>query len=221
MANELNPDVIFFTGDLVNNYADETDGWLPLLSSLSAQMGTYSILGNHDYGLYREWPSEEAYAQNMTKLKQVQAEVGFRLLMNEQVPLERGGDRISLIGVENWGRPPFPQYGDLKMAMKGADAQFKVLLSHDPDHWNEHVLGKEDIDLTLSGHTHGMQFGVNLGNRKWSPVSQRYPRWGGLYQEGNQYLYVNTGFGFIGFPGRVGMPPEITLLELRRGENLA
>ncbi len=218
MVNSLEPDFIFFTGDLINNFAKETEGWLPHLRELKAKNEKYSILGNHDYGDYVQWDSREEKQQNIQNVIDFHSKIGFRLLLNESVKINRGGEEISLIGVENWGRPPFPKYGDLKKAMTGCEKYpFKILLSHDPSHWDEEVLKKTSVDLTLSGHTHGMQFGVEVGSIKWSPVKFKYPRWGGLYSEGKQFLYVNRGFGFIGFPGRVGMPPEITLIELKKG----
>lgn len=216
LVNEQEPDYIFFTGDLVNNFAHETDGWLPVLSQFRAKYGKYSILGNHDYGDYVLWDSAEEKRKNLQNLVAFHDKMGFRLLLNENEHLSHHGESIGLIGVENWGRPPFVQYGDLEKAMKGTeDLPFKILLSHDPSHWDEKVLGKTPIDLTFSGHTHGMQFGVEIGKIKWSPVSLRYPRWAGLYTEFKQQLYVNRGFGFIGFPGRVGMPPEITVITLK------
>ncbi len=215
LINEQNPDLILFTGDLVNNFAEELDGWIPILSKLEAKYGKYSILGNHDYGDYFEWKNEVEKAQNLEKVKQAHKEMGFRLLLNETQHVVVKNQKIGLIGVENWGLPPFPQYGNLKIAMNGSsDLPFKILLSHDPSHWDAEVIDKTNIDITLSGHTHGMQFGVEIGNIKWSPVKYKYPRWAGVYKEKDQYLYVNRGFGYIGFPGRVGMPPEITVLEL-------
>ena len=215
LINEQNPDLILFTGDLVNNFAEELEGWIPILSKLEVKYGKYSILGNHDYGDYFEWKNEVEKAQNLEKVKQAHKKMGFRLLLNETEHVVIKNQKIGLIGVENWGLPPFPQYGNLKIAMKGSsDLPFKILLSHDPSHWDAEVINKTNIDITLSGHTHGMQFGVEIGNIKWSPVKYKYPRWAGIYKEKDQYLYVNRGFGYIGFPGRVGMPPEITVLEL-------
>jgi len=214
LINEQKPDIILFTGDLVNNFAEETEGWAPVLSKMNASMGKYSILGNHDYGDYSHWPSAEAKAKNLKGIKDFHKDAGFKLLLNETERLKIEEDEIALIGVENWGKPPFPQHGDLDVAMKGhEDLAFKLLMSHDPSHWDEKVL-KTDIDLTFAGHTHGMQFGIERAGIKWSPVQYKYPRWGGLYNKGKQLLYVNRGFGYIGFPGRIGMPPEITLIEL-------
>lgn len=217
LVNEQNPDIILFTGDLVNNFAEELSGWIPILSDLRAKYGKFSILGNHDYGDYFEWPNKAEKEQNLTNLKQAHKELGFKLLLNESMQIELNNSKIGLIGVENWGLPPFPQYGNLKVAMNGSsELPFNILMSHDPSHWDAEVIDKTNIDLTLSGHTHGMQFGIEIGNVKWSPVKYKYPRWGGLYKENNQYLYVNRGFGYIGFPGRVGMPPEITVIELQK-----
>jgi hypothetical protein len=176
-------------------------------------------LGNHDYGDYVAWESPQAKAANLQELKAVHAASGWDLLMNEHRILERGGQRIALVGVENWGASlRFPKYGKLSQALAGAEtAPFKILLSHDPSHWDAEVNRLHpDVDLTLSGHTHGMQFGVELPGFKWSPVQYFYKQWAGLYQKGSQYLYVNRGLGFIGYPGRVGIKPEITLLEFKR-----
>jgi len=215
LINEQEPDLIFFTGDLVNNFAEETEEWAPVLKKMNARMGKYSILGNHDYGDYSEWPSPEAKEKNLEEIKAFHKKMGFQLMLNENKSLKVNDEEIALIGVENWGKPPFPQHGDLDKAMEGVDPEsFKLLMSHDPSHWDAKVLGKTDINLTFSGHTHGMQFGIERAGIKWSPVQYKYPRWGGLYKESKQFLYVNRGFGYIGFPGRIGMPPEITVVEL-------
>lgn len=214
LINEQEADLILFTGDLVNNFAEETDGWAPVLSKMKAKIGKYSVLGNHDYGDYSYWNSAEDKAKNLAAIKYFHKEMGFRLLLNETENISIKGENIALVGVENWGKPPFPQHGDLKKATKGLQQPFKILMSHDPSHWDEEVIKTSDIDLTFAGHTHGMQFGIERAGIKWSPVQYKYPRWGGLYQEGKQYLYVNRGFGYIGFPGRIGMPPEITVVEL-------
>jgi predicted MPP superfamily phosphohydrolase len=217
IINGLEADYILFTGDMVNNRAVEIKPFLALLKNLRAKRGKYSILGNHDYGTHFEWDNEEALKVNMEELFEYQNQAGFQLLKNDSVYLEKDGDRILLSGVENWGELPFPQYGDLDKAMEGMeDPGFKILMSHDPSHWDARVLQQKDFDLTLSGHTHGMQFAINIPGWKWSPVKLKYPRWSGLYQEGNQYLYVNIGLGFIAFPGRVGTPPEITEFVLHR-----
>lgn len=215
LINAQEPDILLFTGDLVNNFAEETDGWAPVLSQLKAKIGKYSVLGNHDYGDYSEWKSATAKEKNLAAIKRFHQKIGFRLLLNESETLSINGEEIALIGVENWGKPPFPQHGDLQKASIGAkDQPFKILMSHDPSHWDEEVIKYTDIDLTFAGHTHGMQFGIERAGVKWSPVQYKYPRWGGLYREKHQYLYVNRGFGYIGFPGRIGMPPEITVVEL-------
>ena len=215
LLNEQEPDLILFTGDLVNNFAEETDDWAPILSRMKAGIGKYSILGNHDYGDYSEWGSPGAKAKNLAAIKAFHKKMGFRLMLNENETIRINDEEIALIGVENWGKPPFPQHGDLKKAMDGVNpGSFKLLMSHDPSHWDAQVLDATDIDLTFSGHTHGMQFGIERAGIKWSPVQYKYPRWGGLYRESKQYLYVNRGFGYIGFPGRIGMPPEITVVEL-------
>jgi len=216
-VNAQHPDLLLFTGDFVNNVASEMDAFLPTLRKLRARMGKYSILGNHDYGEYVRWPSAEEKARNLHTLLGVQEGLGFRMLLNQHQRIDHGGESIELVGVENWGLPPFPQYGDLHKALDGVEpGAFTILLSHDPTHWDEKVMGKAAVDLTLSGHTHGAQFGIEIPGWRWSPVSMRYKRWGGMYQEGRQYLNVNTGIGFIGFPGRVGMPPEVTVIELRK-----
>ena len=217
LINSLSPDIICFTGDIVNDFAGEIDGWFEILGKMKARIGKYSILGNHDYGDYHYWESDDEKAKNQEKIKQAQSRLDFNLLLNESITLSRKGKSIAIIGVENWGEPPFPQYGDLDAAYKDLEeTQFKILLTHDPSHWDAEVLKKKNIPLTLSGHTHGMQFGVNFGKIKWSPVQFKYPRWIGLYTEGDQFLYINPGLGYIGYPGRVGISPEITFLELKR-----
>jgi len=215
MINEQEPDLIFFTGDLVNNFAEETEGWAPVLNKMKARLGKYSVLGNHDYGDYSEWNSPKEKAENLKAIKNFHKKIGFRLLLNESETITVNNEEIALLGVENWGKPPFPQHGDLKKAAsKVNQAHFKILLSHDPSHWDAEVLTNTDIDLTFSGHTHGMQFGFERAGIKWSPIQYKYPRWGGLYNKHHQYLYVNRGLGFHGFPGRIGMPPEITVVTL-------
>ena len=215
MVNAQHPDIIFFTGDIVNNFSEELDGWIPILSRMKARIGKYSILGNHDYGNYYHWNSEVEKAENFTKILEAHSKIGFRLLKNQSVTLSKNEERMAIIGVENWGHPPFPQFADFDKASENLEnIPFKILLSHDPDHWDAKIQGKTDIDLTLAGHTHGMQFGFKIGKKEWSPAQYKFRRWAGLYQEKNQYLYVNRGFGYIGYPGRVGMPPEITVLVL-------
>ncbi len=217
LINEQHADLLLFTGDFVNNLSSEMNKFIPILNKLRAKIGKYSILGNHDYGEYVPWDSLEEKRQNLDRLVKIQEDLGFRMLLNESHKVEIDREKIELVGVENWGLPPFPQYGDLNKALSTVeDSSFKILLSHDPTHWDEQVLEKTNIDLTLSGHTHGAQFGIEIPGWRWSPVNMRYKRWGGLYTEGKQSLYVNTGIGFIGFPGRVGMPPEITVIELKK-----
>ena len=216
LINEQDADVVLFTGDMVNNYADEFKPFIPLFKSIKAKDGKFSILGNHDYGDYGAWYSREEKAQNIPTLKNYQAEAGFKLLRNENIALEKNGEKIYLLGVENWGIKPFPQYGDLDKALKGVPQDaIKVLMSHDPTHFDEVVKKhKTHVHLTLSGHTHGMQFGLDLKNIKWSPVKFKYKKWADLYESEGKYLYVNRGFGVIAYPGRVGINPEITVIEL-------
>lgn len=213
---EAKPDVIVFTGDMVNNIAKEAQAYIKEFHVLKAPHGLYSILGNHDYGEYVRWPDKHVKEANLELLKHIEEEMGFEMLHNRHVMLEKDGEKICLAGVENWGKPPFPQKGDLNKALEGVPHDMTtILLSHDPSHWDLQVKQWEKpIHLTLSGHTHGMQFGIDLPFFKWSPVSWKYPKWAGLYQEAGKYLYVNRGFGFIGFPGRAGVWPEITVLEL-------
>jgi predicted MPP superfamily phosphohydrolase len=211
------PDLVFFTGDLVNNLATEMEGLVDVFAQIQAPLGVYSILGNHDYGDYHPWTNAEDKKANLESLKSIHRKMGWRLLLNEHVTVEKDGESIAIIGVENWGaKANFSRYGDLSKAYQGADSHvFKILLSHDPSHWDAEVCKDfRDIDLTLSGHTHGMQFGVELPGFRWSPVQYVYRQWAGLYKKDNQHLYVNRGFGFLGYPGRVGILPEITLMEL-------
>ncbi len=216
---DQNADLILFTGDLVNNHADEVDAkYQEIYSRLKAPMGVYSTLGNHDYGDYVHWPSPQAKVDNLDKLKGIHASMGWKLMMNEHVVLERGGDKIALIGIENWSaKANFPKYGNMKKAYEGLPEKnipFKILMSHDPSHWRAQVLPEySDVTLTLSGHTHGMQFGIDSKIFKWSPVQYMYNEWAGLYTQGEQNLYVNRGFGFLGYPGRLGILPEITVFE--------
>jgi len=218
MIMKENADLILFTGDLVNDKATEMKNYMDVFSRLKAPMGVYSTLGNHDYGDYVQWPIDGiSKEQNLTDVKKVHADLGWKLLMNEHVALEKGGEKIALIGIENWSaKGRFPKHGRLDMAHAGTEQYpFKILMSHDPSHWDAQVRPHyNDVDLMLSGHTHGMQFGVELPGFKWSPVQYMYPQWSGLYESGKQKLYVNRGFGFIGYPGRVGVLPEITLIEL-------
>ena len=214
MINSLEADFVFFTGDLVNNTASEMDGWEPVFSRIAAKKGKYSILGNHDYGDYVRWEEDDHKVENLKRLIDKHREIGFTPLLNESVQLEND---IWLLGVENWGKAPFRQSGKLTHTLAEVpDTAFKILLSHDPSHFDLEVL-ETNIDLTLSGHTHGMQFGIERFGIKWSPVSFRYKKWAGLYQEGKQFLYVNRGFGYLGFPGRVGIYPEITEITITKG----
>jgi uncharacterized protein len=216
IINEQKPDVIFFTGDLVNDVASETDKFHETFSKISAPMGVYSTLGNHDYADYVSWDNPQDKAKNLEILKSKHKDYGWKLLMNEHVALQKGEDKIALIGIENWGARGFTKYGDLKKAHAGTqNYPVKLLLSHDPSHWEAQVLKEyPDIDAAFAGHTHGMQFGIEIPGFKWSPVQYVYKQWAGLYQRGNQYLYVNRGLGFIGYPGRVGILPEITVFDL-------
>ncbi len=218
LINAEQADVILFTGDLVNNVAAEMKPWMELFASLQAKLGKYSILGNHDYGDYVRWESPELKRQNLMDLAKVHHEIGFRLLLNESLPLQQKQSEIQLVGVENWGKPPFPKYGDLNAAVSHLPSDgFKILMSHDPSHWEGEVLGHEHtFHLTLSGHTHGAQMGFEFLGLKWSPSKYVYKQWAGLYSKDNQHLYVNRGFGFLGYPGRIGIWPEITVLTLRR-----
>jgi predicted MPP superfamily phosphohydrolase len=222
LINELEPDFVFFTGDLVNNIAEEALPFVGLFASIEAKQGKYSILGNHDYAEYMYRGDSPAMKEkkrlNMIQLEEVHQKMGFQLLRNEHVIIgEEGDSKLAIIGVENWGRNFF-QFGDLRKAMSGLpEGMNKILLSHDPTHFEEQVMGKENIFLTLSGHTHGAQFGVEIPDWgiKWSPSAWfGYKRWGGLYSEGKQNLYVNRGLGCLGFPGRVGIMPEITCIDL-------
>lgn len=221
LINKQKSDVIFFTGDMVNNKADEMKPWAELFSSLKAVDGKYSILGNHDYGDYIIWDTDEEKIKNLDDLKLMQKEMGFDLLLNESRYLEKADDKLALIGVENWGRGGFRKSGDLKKAASEINQDdFKILLSHDPSHWEDVVLkDKYHYHLTLSGHTHGMQFGIEIpGWVKWSPVKWRYKYWAGVYEELGEFINVNRGFGFLGYPGRVGIWPEITVITLKKKE---
>ncbi len=219
LVNRQQSDVILFTGDLVNDRATEMEPWADTFAKLEAKDGVFSVLGNHDYGDYTQWPSAEAKARNLEDLKQLQKEMGFDLLLDEHRYLERNGQRIALIGVENWGRGRFKKAGDLQKAKQGVQKEdFKILMSHDPSHWEDEVIHDDyHFHLTLSGHTHGMQFGVEIpGVVKWSPVKWRYKYWAGVYKELDQFINVNRGFGFIGYPGRFGIWPEISVITLKK-----
>jgi uncharacterized protein len=211
------PDLVLFTGDLVNNVADEMDEYMDVFDKIQAPMGVFSTLGNHDYGDYHQWESHEEKKANLAKMKEIHNKLGWCLLMNEHIVIEKGNQKIAVIGIENWSaKARFPKYGNLKKAYAGSEEYpFRILMSHDPSHWKAEVCSHYGaIDLMLAGHTHGMQFGVELPGLKWSPVQYVYKEWAGLYESGTQKLYVNRGYGFIGYPGRVGILPEITVIEL-------
>ncbi|EDP70436.1 phosphohydrolase, MutT family protein [Flavobacteriales bacterium ALC-1] len=215
--NHLQPDYILITGDLVNNYAWELRGWDNVFQKLEASKGKYAILGNHDYGDYSKWDSERAKQDNFDAIKQFYKNIGFKLLLNEAEIISENKEYIAIIGVENWSKRPSKQYGDLQKATKSvATIPFKILLSHDPTHWTEEVIGKTDIALTLSGHTHGMQAAFKYKNLEWSPIKYKFKHWAGLYKHKQQYLYVNRGLGWLGFPARIGMRPEITCIKLKK-----
>ncbi len=219
LINKQKSDVIMFTGDIVNNISAELDPWKDLFSKLTAKYGIYSVLGNHDYGDYMQWNSDDEKIKNFENLKKIQNEMGFNLLLNENDSIRKGDETISIVGVENWGAGGFKKAGDLKKAISGLSSkEFKILLSHDPSHWNAEVTPNENyFPLTLSGHTHGMQFGIDIpGWIKWSPIKWRYPQFAGLYKKAKEYLYVNRGFGYLAYPGRVGMWPEITVITLKK-----
>ena len=214
---QLNPDLILFTGDLINNKAEEMEQFHDIFNQLKAPLGIFSVLGNHDYGEYVQWNSVQERVDNFNQLKEVHKNLGWKLMLNENTIIEKDGDSIAILGVENWSaKARFPKYGDLKKAYSGTEeVPFKILMSHDPSHWDAQVISNySDIDLMLSGHTHGMQFGIDIPWLKWSPVQYVYKQWAGLYENKHQKLYVNRGFGFLGYPGRVGVLPEITLIHL-------
>ena len=219
MINEQNSDMILFTGDIVNNKAKEMDNWIDMFGQLKAPYGKYSVLGNHDYGDYTSWPSEEAKKANFQAVKDIHPKMGFELLCNESRYVEKDGQKIAIVGVENWGKGGFQKKGDLKKASENVHKEdFKVLMSHDPSHWDVQVK-KDDFHyhLTLSGHTHGLQMGIEIpGWIKWSPSKYVYRQWAGLYEEFGRYINVNRGFGYHAFPGRVGIWPEITVIELKK-----
>jgi predicted MPP superfamily phosphohydrolase len=218
LVNAQQSDMILFTGDLVNNHAAEMDPWIPAFAKLDAPYGKYSVLGNHDYGDYMRWDNVNDKHANLVRLKNVHQEIGFRLLLNESLTIDKNGESLALIGVENWGKGGFHKYGDLeKAAAHVPNDAFKVLMSHDPSHWDAVTMGHhQHVHLTLSGHTHGAQFGFELFGFKWSPIKYVYKQWAGLYEQSGKYLYVNRGFGFLGLKGRIGIWPEIAVLTLRR-----
>ena len=217
MINAQKSDLFVFTGDLVNNKASEIKPYINHFSQIKAPFGQFSVLGNHDYGDYMKWPSETAKAENLQQLKNYHKDLGFKLLLDEHIELKKGDAKIILAGIENWGIG-FGERGDLNKALLGTSiSDFKILLSHDPSHWDAQVKqNPSNIQLSLAGHTHGMQFGIEAFGIKWSPVKLRYKHWAGIKTENGRYLNVNRGFGFIGFSGRIGIWPEITVIELRR-----
>ncbi len=217
LIEKQNADIVLFTGDLVNDRATEMHDWMDVFGKIKAPHGVYSTLGNHDYGDYVKWDTVEEKKQNLEALKQVHHDLGWRLLMNENRSIEKNGEKIKIVGIENWGaKARFPKYGKMDLAMQGVNKEeVAILLSHDPSHWEAEVIPKySNVQLTLSGHTHGMQFGLENPYFKWSPVQWVYKQWAGIYDNKDQQLYVNRGFGFLGYPGRVGILPEITLIEL-------
>lgn len=216
LINEQSPDLVLFTGDMVNNISDEFKPFIPLFSKIKAKDGKLAVLGNHDYGDYVSWDSPDAKKKNLDTLIAYEKQAGFDLLRNEHRVIEKNGEKLYILGVENWGLKPFPQFGDLDQALAGVpESAAKILMSHDPTHFDSIVKQHPgNVQLTLSGHTHGMQFGLDLKNIKWSPVQYRYPKWADIYESEGKFLYVNRGFGVLGYPGRVGVLPEITLFEL-------
>lgn len=216
LINKQDADLILFTGDMVNNYADEFVPFIDLFSQIKSRDGKLAVLGNHDYGEYGVWKSVDDRKNNIPRLIENEKKAGFKMLRNESRVIERNGEKLYIIGVENWGIPPFPQFGDLDKAAAGIPVDaVKILMSHDPSHFDAIVKHHpSNVQLTLSGHTHGMQFGIDLKNFRWSPVEYKYPKWADLYESEGKYLYVNRGFGVIGYPGRVGVLPEITVFEL-------
>ena len=222
LVNEQKSDIILFTGDMVNNKSSEMIPWKDLFGTLKAKDGVFSVLGNHDYGDYVKWDSPADKEKNLEDLKQIQKEMGYDLLCNESRFIEKNGQRIALVGVENWGKGGFKKSGDLNKASELIDSKdFKILMSHDPSHWEECVINDDyHYHLTLSGHTHGMQFGIEIpGWIKWSPVKWRYKHWAGVYEELGQYINVNRGFGYLAYPGRVGIWPEVSVITLKKDSN--
>lgn len=220
LINEQESDSVLFTGDLVNNMAKEMEPWKGTFSKIKAGDGVYSVLGNHDYGDYVQWENDTAKMVNLDNVKEVHREMGWNLMLNEHKLIEKNGQKIALVGVENWGTGGFKKKGDLDKAGRGLKPEdFKILLSHDPSYWQEKIkTDPNNYQLTLSGHTHGMQFGIEIpGWFKWSPVQYRYENWAGIYEEFGRYINVNRGFGYLAYPGRVGIWPEITVIELRKG----
>ena len=214
---KLSPDLVLFTGDLVNNFAYEVPYWEPVLKKITSVTNCYSILGNHDYGDYTRWKSESEKQKNFNAIVNYEKKAGFKLLRNENTVIKLNNDSIFLIGVENWGNFPFPKYADLNKAMKNVpENAYKILMSHDPAHWESKIQGKQNIELTLSGHTHGLQWGLKFAGIPFSLAYLIRKDWGGLYQNGKSFLYVNTGLGTVGIPWRIDMPPELTVITLKR-----
>lgn len=224
LVNEQNSDMILFTGDIVNTHAKEMHDWIDTFKRIKThKYGKFSVLGNHDYGEYVTWPSEAAKEKNFQDIKNLYGQIDFKLMLNEHALIEKGTDKIAIVGVENWGRH-FKKAGDLHKASEGlAKEDFKILMSHDPSHWDAEInTHPKDFHLTLSGHTHGLQFGIEIpGYFKWSPAQYVYDQWAGLYEKAGKYIYVNRGFGYHAYPGRVGIMPEITVIELKKGNNVA
>ncbi|MCK5815997.1 MAG: metallophosphoesterase [Flavobacteriaceae bacterium] len=217
IINTQNADIVLLTGDLVNNTADEVNGFEKSFKAINAKYGKYSILGNHDYGDYHAWKNNKLKQQNLKYLIQKHNEIGFEILLNSNKKIGIANDSITIAGVENWGKPPFPQHGDINSALQNtSNSDFIILLSHDPSHWRAEIIDDTNIELTLSGHTHAMQAGIEIGSFQWSPVSFKYKEWGGLYNNNEQYLYVNRGLGYLGLLGRIGIRPEITEIILRK-----
>jgi predicted MPP superfamily phosphohydrolase len=217
LINNQKADIVFFTGDLVNNQSNEAKPYLDIFKKIKAPMGVYSTMGNHDYGDYQSWSSPAAKNADIQQLHEMHRYMGWDIMLNENRILKDGNDQIAILGLENWGAGRFSKYGDMSKTIRGTeDVPFKILLSHDPTHWDAQVrVNHPEVDLMLAGHTHGMQFGIEFGNFRWSPAQYIYNRWADLYQEGDQFLYVNRGYGFLGYPGRIGILPEITVLELK------
>jgi predicted MPP superfamily phosphohydrolase len=223
LINEQNSDLVLFTGDIVNTHATEMDPWIETFKGIhNPKFGKFSILGNHDYGEYVDWSSKAEKQANFEAIKDIHRKIDFKLLLNEHVKIENNNQELVIVGVENWGRK-FGERGDLNLASQGLTKDdFKIVMSHDPSHWDEKIQHHENhYHLTLSGHTHGMQFGIEIpGWIKWSPVQYVYKQWAGLYENAGRYVYVNRGFGFHAYPGRVGIMPEITVIELKKGEKV-
>ena len=216
LINKQGADMVLFTGDLVNNLSEEAYPFIPVLKQIKAPLGVYSSLGNHDYGDYSQWESEADKSKNMEAMYQIHRDLGWKLLRNENILIRRDNESIALAGCENWGASlRFTKYGDINKTLKGIDAPFTILMSHDPSHWEAQILSHpHHVDLTLAGHTHGMQFGADFKSFRWSPAQWFYKQWADLYQKNDKYIYVNRGLGFIGYPGRVGVKAEIAVFEL-------